>query len=104
MHPYQVLLKPLITEKTQWQVGYEQPQYAFAVDGRANKSQIKEAVELAFNVTVTRVNVLVMPAKRKRNPRARGATQNQITRVRQWKKAIVQVKAGNRIPLFEGVA
>ncbi len=104
MHPYQVLLKPLITEKTQWQAGYERPQYCFAVDPKANKAQIKEAVELAFNVTVTRVNLLVMPAKRKRNPRTRGATQNQITRVSQWKKAVVQVKAGNRIALFEGVA
>ena len=44
MHPYQVLLKPLITEKTQWQAGYEQPQYCFAVDPQANKAQIKEAV------------------------------------------------------------
>ncbi|MBX7214415.1 MAG: 50S ribosomal protein L23 [Thermoflexales bacterium] len=104
MHPYQVLLKPLVTEKTQWQVGYEQPQYAFQVSGKANKAQIKEAVELAFNVTVTRVNILNMPAKRKRNPRTRGATQNQITRVAQWKKAVVQVRKGDRIPLFEGVA
>ena len=101
MHPYQVLLKPLITEKTQWQAGYEQPQYCFAVDPKANKAQIKEAVELAFNVTVTRVNLLVMPAKRKRNPRAQ---KGYVQRTSAWKKAIVQVKEGDRIQLFEGVA
>jgi large subunit ribosomal protein L23 len=100
MHPYEVLKRPLITEKTQWQVGYESPQYAFEVDARANKQQIKEAVEIAFNVTVTRVNVSVMPKKSKRNPRTRRTT----TRASQWKKAVVQVKSGDRIGLFEGVA
>lgn len=101
MHPYEVLKRPLINEKTQWQVGYERPQYAFEVDGRANKAQIKEAVEIAFDVTVERVNVMNMPSKRKRNPRARGGS---MVRAPQWKKAIVQVKAGDRIQLFEGVA
>lgn len=101
MHPYEVLKRPLITEKTQWQVGYEKPQYAFEVDERANKQQVKEAVEIAFGVTVTRVNIVNMPAKRKRNPRAqKGLT----LRTSQWKKALVQVKAGDRIQLFEGVA
>ena len=99
MHPYEVLLRPLITEKSRWQTGYTQPQYAFQVDDRANKSQIKEAVEVAFNVTVTRVNVQVMPAKRKKNPRAR----TEIQRSKQWKKARVQVKEGDRIQFFEGV-
>ena len=106
MHPYEVLRRPLITEKSQWQVGYESPQYAFEVDVRANKSQIKEAVEVAFDVTVTRVNVVVMPPKRRRNPRSRilGSGAGQIQRSQKWKKAIVQVKAGDRIQLFEGVA
>ncbi len=106
MHPYEVLKRPLITEKTQWQVGYESPQYAFQVDIRANKSQIKEAVEVAFDVTVTRVNIVVMPPKRRRNPRSRitGAGAAQLVRSSKWKKAIVQVKAGDRIQLFEGVA
>ena len=106
MHPYEVLKRPLITEKSQWQVGYEAPQYAFEVDARANKAQIKEAVEVAFDVTVTRVNVVVMPPKRRRNPRSRilGASAGQIQRSPKWKKAIVQVKVGDRIPLFEGVA
>jgi large subunit ribosomal protein L23 len=106
MHPYEVLKRPLITEKSQWQAGYEKPQYAFEVDVRANKHQIKEAVELAFNVTVTRVNVVVMPAKRRRSPRSRitGRKAKNILRAPQWKKAIVQVSEKDRIPLFEGVA
>ncbi len=106
MHPYEVLLRPLITEKSQWQVGYDAPQYAFEVDTRANKAEVKEAVEIAFDVTVTRVNIVVMPPKRRRNPRSRilGAQAGQIMRSSKWKKAIVQVKVGDRIPLFEGVA
>jgi large subunit ribosomal protein L23 len=82
-------------------VGYEKPQYAFEVDERANKSQVKEAVEIAFNVTVVRVNIVNLPPKRKRNPRAQ---KGYVQRASQWKKAIVQVKAGDRIDLFEGVA
>ena len=106
MHPYEVLLRPLITEKTQWQVGYEKPQYCFEVDARANKAQIKEAVELAFNVSVTRVNVVNMPAKRRRSPRSRitGRKAAHILRSSSWKKAVVQVSEKDRIPLFEGVA
>ncbi len=106
MHPYEVLLRPLITEKTQWQVGYEKPQYCFEVDGRANKAQIKEAVEIAFNVSVQRVHVMNMPAKRRRSPRSRitGRKAAHIQRSAQWKKAIVQVGEKDRIPLFEGVA
>jgi large subunit ribosomal protein L23 len=100
MHPYEVLKRPLITEKTQWAVGHGLPQYAFEVDSRATKAQIKEAVEVAFDVTVTRVNVAIMPAKLKLNPRTRQPS----TRRSQWKKAIVQVKSGDRIALFEGVA
>jgi hypothetical protein len=52
------------------------------------------------------VNVVVMPPKRRRNPRSRilGAKASQVKRSPKWKKAIVQVKVGDRIPLFEGVA
>ena len=106
MHPYEVLRRPLITEKTQWQVGYEKPQYVFEVDGRANKAQIKEAIELAFNVTVVRVNVINMPAKRRRSPRSRitGRKAAHIQRAQAWKKAIVELAPGNQIELFEGAA
>ena len=100
MHPYEVLRRPLITEKTTWQTGYESPQYAFEVDGRANKQQIKEAVEIAFDVKVTRVNIAVMPKKMKRNQR----TRRSMIRQSEWKKAVVQVRPTERIGIFEGVA
>jgi large subunit ribosomal protein L23 len=106
MHPYEVLKRPLVTEKTQWQAGYEKPQYSFEVDKRANKAQIKEAVEVAFGVTVERVHVVNLPAKRRRNPRSstRGRKASHLIRSSQWKKAIVQVGAKDRIAIFEGVA
>ncbi len=106
MHIYEVLLRPLITEKTQWQVGYEKPQYAFEVDKRANKTDIKTAVETAFNVTVERVNVVNVPLKRRRSRRSgiTGRKAAHVVRTPSWKKAIVQVSAKDRIPLFEGVA
>jgi large subunit ribosomal protein L23 len=106
MHPYEVLIRPIVTEKSQWQVGYQQPQYSFEVSDRANKAQIKEAVEIAFNVTVERVAVMNMAAKRRRSPRSsqRGRKAAHIIRQSGWKKAIVQVKEGDRIGLFEGVA
>jgi large subunit ribosomal protein L23 len=105
MHPYEVLIRPLITEKTQWQAGYEKPQYSFEVDTRANKSQIKVAVETAFDVKVERVAVVNMPAKRRRSPRSggRGRKAAHIIRSSQWKKAIVQVSKDSRISIFEGV-
>ena len=106
MHPYEILIRPLISEKTQWQVGYEQPQYSFEVDARANKTQIAEAVEIAFGVKVERVAVINMPAKRRRSARSsgRGRKAAHILRSAQWKKAIVQVRKDDRIALFEGVA
>ena len=106
MHPYQVLIRPLISEKTQWQSGYDLPQYSFEVDSRANKSQIAEAVEVAFNVKVQRVAVINMPTKRRRSPRSstRGRKSAHIVRTGPWKKAIVQVSKDSRIALFEGVA
>ncbi len=107
MHPYQVLIRPLISEKTQWQVGYQKPQYSFEVDSRANKAQIAEAVALAFGVTVERVNVINMPAKRRRSPKSGNRKSRHgahVIRAAQWKKAIVQVGQNDRIALFEGVA
>jgi large subunit ribosomal protein L23 len=105
MHPYEVLLRPLITEKTQYQVGYSKPQYSFEVDKRATKAQIKEAVELAFNVKVERVNIARMPMKRRRSAKSRitGRKAAHVMRQPEWKKAIVQVGEKDRISLFEGV-
>ncbi len=95
MHPYEVLKRPLLTEKSNLQSDTEN-RYTFSVDVRANKLQIKEAVEKAFNVQVLAVNVINVRGKRRRLGRQEGRTAN-------WKKAIVTLSAGQRIQLFEGV-
>ena len=96
MHVYEVLKRPVITEKTMIATD-EQNRVTFEVDMRANKLQVKEAVQTAFNVDVTAVRILVMPAKTTRRGK-------QI-RIRQtkWKKAVVTLAPGNSIQLFEGV-
>ncbi len=94
MHPYQVLKRPLITEKyTALQAGGK---YAFEVVGEANKPQIKEAVEKVFKVKVTAVNVINVPGKR------RSLGRRQLP-AHPWKKAVVTLKEGDKIELFEGV-
>ena len=94
MHLYEVLRRPLITEKnTMLQA---QGKYAFEVANEANKQQIKEAVEKAFKVKVTAVNVMTVPGKTKRVGRRMVLTPSH-------KKAIVTLKPGDKIELFEGV-
>ena len=94
MHSYEVLRRPVITEKNTLLV--EQNKYTFEVATEANKPQIKEAVEKAFKVKVSAVNVVHMPGKMRRAGRRRGMTSS-------WKKAIVTLEPGNKIELFEGV-
>lgn len=93
IHLYEVLKRPVITEKSAVQSD-ELNQYVFEVAPDANKIQIKEAVELIFEVTVLNVNTMVMPAKRGRRGR------NWYLRSRQWKKAIVTVAPDDKIELF----
>ena len=94
MHLYEVLRRPLVTEKaTSLQ---ETNRYAFEVNKGATKPQIKEAVQRAFKVQVAEVNVMTMPGKTRRMGR------RQITTA-SWKKAIVTLRPGNKITLFEGV-
>lgn len=94
LHPYAVLLRPLITEKGTLLA--ESGKYAFQVAPSANKLQIKEAVETAFDVHVLKVNVMVMPGKERRVGRSKGMTS-------EWKKAIVTLAVGERIEFFQGV-
>ena len=94
MHLYEVLRRPLITEKNT--VLQEQNKYAFEVSGKANKPQIKQAVEKAFKVKVTTVNVITMPSKTRRVGRL-------PTQTPSWKKAIVTLRPGDKIEFFEGV-
>lgn len=94
IHPYAVLLRPIITEKST--VLTAQNKYVFEIDPRANKAQVKEAVELAFNVRVVNVNSMVMKGKNRRFGR-------RTTRQPDWKKAIVTLAQGDTIELFEGI-
>jgi large subunit ribosomal protein L23 len=94
VHLYEVLRRPLITEKnTTLQA---EGKYVFEVAGGANKHQIKQAVEKAYKVGVTAVNVMTVPGKKRRLRRQEVLT-------RSWKKAIVTLKPGDKIELFEGV-
>ena len=95
---YDVLRRPLITEKTNYQ-NSELHQYVFEVAIEANKSMIKDAVETLFDVDVLRVNVINMPAKRKRNMRTRQMNKRRSA----YKKAIVTLAPGDTIQAFEGV-
>jgi len=94
MHNYEVLLRPLVTEKNTMLI--EQNKYAFEVAREANKPQIKQAVEKAFKVKVSSVNMVNVPGKMRRVGRRRGMTSS-------WKKAVVTLEPGNKIELFEGV-
>jgi len=94
MHPYEVLRRPIITEKSTILQGLHK--YVFEVAMGANKAQIKEAVEKAFDVKVRAVNVIKVHGKTRRIGRHVGKTSD-------WKKAIVTVAAGERIEFFEGV-
>lgn len=94
MHPYEVLRRPLITEKNA--AFQAEGKYAFEVARGANKVQIKQAVEKAFKVKVTAVNVTTVPGKERRIGRRLAMTQS-------WKKAIVTLKPGDKIELFESV-
>ena len=94
MNLYEVLRKPLITEKST--ILQAEGKYAFEVAGGANKQPVKQAVEKAFNVKVTAVNVMMVPGKMRRIGRRMAMTPS-------WKKAIVTLKPGDKIELFEGV-
>ncbi|MFQ6016266.1 MAG: 50S ribosomal protein L23 [Anaerolineae bacterium] len=94
MDPYDVLRRPIITEKSDRLA--DEGQYTFEVDMRANKVQIREAVEIAFDVTVISVNTSIIPGKPRRFGRHRGRTSP-------WKKAVVTLAEGDHIEIFEGV-
>jgi large subunit ribosomal protein L23 len=94
MDPRDIIKKPIVTEKSTRLM--EMNKYCFVVDRRANKIQIKEAIETIFNVRVLDVNTMQMLGKMKRMGRHEGHRPN-------WKKAIVTLEPGSRIEFFEGV-
>jgi large subunit ribosomal protein L23 len=93
LHPNQVLLAPVVSEKSYELL--EQRKYAFRVHPDAHKTQIRQAVEELFDVKVERVNVMKVQAKPKRRGLHRGTRPG-------WKKAVVQLRAGDTIEIFEG--
>ena len=94
MHTYEVLRRPVITEKNT--ILMDQNKYTFEVAKGANKAQVKESVEKAFNVKVASVNIITVPEK----PRGFGRMKGKRSA---WKKAIITLKPGNKIEIFEGV-
>lgn len=97
LHWRDIIRRPVVTEKSNAQADFYNS-YTFAVDSRANKHMIKDAIELAWpKVTVEKVRVMNMPAKRARRLR------RVSIRKSGWKKAIVTLSPGDTIELFEGV-
>jgi large subunit ribosomal protein L23 len=95
MHVYEVIKRPVLTEKSGYQVD-ELNRYTFEVDRRANRLQVKEAVQTAFDVTVVNVNIINVHGKQRRLGRSVGRTSD-------WKKAVVTLAPGESITFFEGV-
>ena len=97
-NPYEILRRPIVTEKTNFQTS-KMNQVVFEVDSRATKAMVKDAIEHVFEVTVERVNIVNLPSKRSRRAR------NRRLRVRRsgYKKAIITLAPGSSIDIFEGV-
>ncbi|MCA1683126.1 MAG: 50S ribosomal protein L23 [Actinobacteria bacterium] len=94
MHASQVIIRPVVSEKTY--VLAEAGKYTFRVHEKAHKTQIRQAIESLFDVKVVDVRTSSVKSK----PKRRGQTSG---RSRQWKKAYVQVRAGDSIPIFRGL-
>ena len=93
LHPNEVLLAPVVTEKSYSLINDHK--YSFRVHPDAHKTQIRQAVEELFDVHVERVNVSQVRAKPKRRGLSKGIKPG-------WKKAIVQIRDGESIQIFEG--
>lgn len=95
MIPHDIVIRPLITEKTSIQKEVNN-QITFEVGRRANRVEIKKAIENIFNVNVVGVRTMQVKGKTKQRGRIVGKR-------RDWKKAIVTLMPGERIDFFEGV-
>jgi large subunit ribosomal protein L23 len=94
MDPTQVLIRPVVSEKSY--VLAANDKYTFRVHPDAHKTQIRQAVEDLFDVKVVEVRTMSVKSK----PKRRGLIQG---RTRSWKKAVVQVRPGDTIPIFQGL-
>ena len=93
LHPAQVLISPVVSEKSYGQI--VENRYTFKVHKDAHKTQIRQAVEELFEVKVERVNIVKVAPKPKRRGLHRGTRAG-------WKKAVVQLRPGDTIEIFEG--
>jgi large subunit ribosomal protein L23 len=93
LHPGEVLIAPVVSEKSYGQIHLNR--YTFKVHKDAHKTQIRQAVEQLFEVKVVAVNILKVQAKPKRRGMIQGTRPG-------WKKAVVQLKPGDSIEIFEG--
>lgn len=91
--PHDILIRPVVTEKSV-NLAQQENKYTFYVDKKANKIEIKRAVEELFNVKVLAVNTMNVKGKKKRVGRSIGLTSER-------KKAIVTLRPGDRIDIFE---
>jgi large subunit ribosomal protein L23 len=89
-----VVVRPVISEKS-FQLVQAHNQYTFRVLGGAHKTEIRQAVEEMFDVTVTDVRTVTVKSKPKRRGYTRGRRPG-------WKKAIVELQPGDKIEIFEG--
>lgn len=94
MHPTQVIIRPVVSEKSYVLAAADR--YTFRVHPDANKTQIRQAIASLFDVGVLEVRTSSVKSK----PKRRGHTSG---RTREWKKAIVQVREGDTIPVFQGL-
>ena len=94
MDDSQIIIRPVVSEKSY--VLAAAGKYTFRVHPDAHKTQIRQAIEALFDVGVVEVRTLSVKSKPKRRGMSRGRT-------RTWKKAIVQVRAGDTIPIFQGL-
>ena len=95
LHPNQVLLAPVVSEKSYSLI--TDRKYTFKVHENAHKTQIRQAVEELFEVKVQSVNVVKVQSKPKRRGFSKGRRPG-------WKKAIVQLREGHEIEIFEGAS
>lgn len=94
---YEILRRPLVTEKSSRQSGLSK--YSFIVADSATRTQVKDAIETIYDVSVERVNIVNVPAKRGRRLRSRRLS----VRKPAYKKAVVTLAEGQTLPIFEGV-
>jgi len=95
----QILLKPIITEKAEM-LSENRGQYSFLVDKKANKLEIRKAVEALYNVNVRAVNTMIVPGKERTRSTKTGIQRGMKA---SYKKAIVTLAAGEQIDFFADI-